>query len=124
MEHLTRDQLTELRAGLDDIRSRILARVDAVRAEVPEVERQDGAVIEDARIRDGRLNGRDRRRLAEVEAALQRMDEGSYGICEETGEPIPFARLRAEPTTRWTVEAAEGLEAAGEPAGDGEPEAY
>ncbi|MBK8240365.1 MAG: TraR/DksA C4-type zinc finger protein [Deltaproteobacteria bacterium] len=39
-----------------------------------------------------------------------RMREGDYGICEETGEPIPFARLRSEPTTRYTVEALEDLE--------------
>ena len=49
-------------------------------------------------------------RLRQVEAALQRMDEGTYGLCEETDEPIPFARLRAEPTTRYTVEALELLE--------------
>ncbi|MCA9712379.1 MAG: TraR/DksA C4-type zinc finger protein, partial [Myxococcales bacterium] len=49
-------------------------------------------------------------RLREVEAALQRMDDGTYGICEETDEPIPFARLHAEPTTRYTVEALELLE--------------
>lgn len=45
------------------------------------------------------------RELREVEAALQRIDEGTYGLCEDTGEPIPFERLRAQPTARRTVEA-------------------
>jgi len=56
------------------------------------------------------VGAHERARLAEVEAALARMDAGAYGICEETGEPIPFARLRTEPTTRYTVEAQEMLE--------------
>ncbi|HET6585401.1 MAG TPA: TraR/DksA C4-type zinc finger protein, partial [Nannocystaceae bacterium] len=51
-----------------------------------------------------------RERAGEVSAALARMDAGTYGICEETGEPIPFERLRSEPTTRYTVEALELLE--------------
>ncbi len=56
------------------------------------------------------VSGMDRSRLAEIEAALARMADGTYGECEETGDPIPFARLRAEPTTRYTVEALEILE--------------
>lgn len=56
------------------------------------------------------VGAHERARLLEVEAALARMDGGTYGICEETGDPIPFARLRTEPTTRYTVEAQEMLE--------------
>lgn len=41
--------------------------------------------------------------LKEVEAAFQRLEEGRYGICEGTGEPIPDERLEAEPTARYTV---------------------
>jgi DnaK suppressor protein len=48
--------------------------------------------------------------MREVDAALARMDDGSYGVCEETGDPIPFGRLSAEPTARFTVEAQEQLE--------------
>jgi len=42
--------------------------------------------------------------LREVEAALQRIASGTYGISEDSGEPIPFERLQAEPTARRTVE--------------------
>ena len=38
------------------------------------------------------------------------MSDGSYGECEESGDPIPFGRLLAEPTSRYTVEAQELLE--------------
>lgn len=51
--------------------------------------------------------------LAEVEAALGRLRAGSYGRCEATGAPIPEARLRALPWTRFTREAAARREAAG-----------
>jgi DnaK suppressor protein len=37
--------------------------------------------------------------------------DGTYGVCEETDEPIPVGRLRLEPTARYTVEAQEDLEA-------------
>jgi RNA polymerase-binding transcription factor DksA len=41
--------------------------------------------------------------LAELEAALQRVDDGTYGIDEVTGEPIPAERLEAYPTARTNV---------------------
>lgn len=50
--------------------------------------------------------------LAEVEAALRRLREGRYGICEDTGARIPAARLRALPWTRYTRAAAERRETA------------
>ncbi len=45
--------------------------------------------------------------LAEVDAALDRLRRGAYGVCEETGKTIPDERLRAVPWTRYTREAAE-----------------
>ncbi|MBM6405435.1 TraR/DksA C4-type zinc finger protein [Phycicoccus sp. CSK15P-2] len=45
-----------------------------------------------------------RRRLAEVEAAADRLREGGYGRCDVCGEPIPAARLEARPTARTCVE--------------------
>lgn len=44
--------------------------------------------------------------IAEVEAALQRIRKGTYGICEVTGKPISADRLRAIPWTRYCREAA------------------
>src|SRR3954447_652605 len=39
----------------------------------------------------------------EIEAALKRLDDGSYGVCEGTDEPIGFRRLEARPWTRYSV---------------------
>lgn len=64
------------------------------------------------------LLSQERNALDEVEAAIRRILDGSYGICEETGRPIPAARLRAVPWTRFTREVEERLEQEGSnPAG-------
>jgi len=51
--------------------------------------------------------------LYEIEAALKRIEAGSYGICEETGKRIPAARLKAVPFTRFCCEAELTLEKRG-----------
>jgi RNA polymerase-binding protein DksA len=48
--------------------------------------------------------------LREVEAALQRMEMGSYGLCEECGGEIPFERLKVQPTALRDVEHQERFE--------------
>ncbi len=45
------------------------------------------------------------KRLEFVERALQKVEEGTYGICDDTGEPIPRGRLEAVPEAIYTVEA-------------------
>jgi DnaK suppressor protein len=45
------------------------------------------------------------KRLESVDRALQKIDEGTYGICDDTGEPIPRGRLEAMPEAIYTVEA-------------------
>lgn len=114
MDHLTEAQRQQLRKALVDERIALVHRVgteadDAISAqEIGDV--QDAAAEEMQRRQAYDRRERDEGRLKEVEAALGRMDDGAYGICEETGEPIPFKRLLAEPTTRYTVEALELLE--------------
>jgi len=51
--------------------------------------------------------GMEKNSIAEIEAALQRIRNGSYGICEATGKPISPDRLRAIPWTRFCKEAAQ-----------------
>jgi RNA polymerase-binding protein DksA len=48
--------------------------------------------------------------LYEIEAALKRIEAGTYGICGLTGRPIPWERLEANPWARFSVEAQEKLE--------------
>lgn len=51
-----------------------------------------------------------KRRLREVERALQKIEEGTYGICDDTGESIPRGRLEAVPEAIRTVEAQQRFE--------------
>lgn len=55
------------------------------------------------------LRARDRQRklISKIEAALGRLDDGTYGYCEETGEPISLKRLDARPIATLSVEAQE-----------------
>ena len=55
------------------------------------------------------LRARDRQRklISKIDAALARIEEGTYGYCEETGEPISLKRLDARPIATLSVEAQE-----------------
>ena len=55
------------------------------------------------------LRARDRQRklIAKIDEALRRIEEGAYGFCEETGEPIGIARLEARPIATLSLEAQE-----------------
>ncbi len=52
------------------------------------------------------LAGKLRATLAEVEHALAKLDDGTYGVCERCGEPIAFARLEAMPAARLCINCA------------------
>ncbi len=54
-----------------------------------------------------RTRDRQRKLISKIEAAIRRIDEGEYGFCEVTGEPISLARLEARPIATMTVEAQE-----------------
>jgi DnaK suppressor protein len=54
-----------------------------------------------------RTRDRQRKLIAKIEAALRRIDEGEYGYCEVTGEPISLGRLEARPIATMTLEAQE-----------------
>ena len=56
------------------------------------------------------LAEKERETLAEIDAALQRVDSGTYGVCQATGKPIPKARLDAKPWAKYTIEAARMFE--------------
>src|SRR6478752_3365036 len=54
-----------------------------------------------------RTRDRQRKLISKIDAAIRRIDEGEYGYCEVTGEPISLARLEARPVATMTVEAQE-----------------
>jgi DnaK suppressor protein len=57
-----------------------------------------------------RTRDRQRKLIAKIDSALRRIDEGDYGYCEVTGEPIGLGRLVARPIATMTVEAQEAHE--------------
>ncbi|WP_405053262.1 RNA polymerase-binding protein DksA [Sphingomonas sp.] len=54
-----------------------------------------------------RTRDRQRKLIAKIDAALRRIEEGEYGYCEVTGEPISLGRLEARPIATMTLEAQE-----------------
>ena len=67
----------------------------------------DRATSESERALELRARDRQRKLIAKIDAALLRLDDGSYGYCEETGEPISLNRLDARPIATLSVEAQE-----------------
>ena len=59
-----------------------------------------------------RTRDRERKLINKIEAALNRIEEGTYGYCEETGEPISLKRLQARPVATLGIEAQENHEKA------------
>jgi DnaK suppressor protein len=116
MDHLSEAQITLLRSRLDREATELRERIAERSATIAEGNEGDLRDIEDKAAREGmrfqamQLLTRDQARMAEVEAAIGRMDAGVYGNCEESDEPIPFRRLEIDPATRYTADAQEQIE--------------
>ena len=67
----------------------------------------DRASSETDRAIELRASDRQRKLIAKIDEALTRIDDGTYGYCEETGEPISLRRLEARPIATLSVEAQE-----------------
>jgi DnaK suppressor protein len=67
----------------------------------------DRASSETDRAIELRARDRQRKLIAKIDAALGRLDDGTYGYCEETGEPIALKRLEARPIATLSIEAQE-----------------
>jgi RNA polymerase-binding transcription factor len=101
-----KDELERLRDGLDeDQRQRGDQEEDLTEHDAGDMSQS----IFDREM-DATVEGQIGRRLQEVERALQKIEEGTYGICDDTGEEIPKGRLEAVPEAIRTVEAQERFE--------------
>ena len=67
----------------------------------------DRASSESDRALELRTRDRQRKLIAKIDAALKRLEDGTYGYCEETGDPIGIARLDARPIATLSLEAQE-----------------
>ena len=91
------DILREARETLGALASESVGYADAT----------DRASNETDRSVELRTRDRQRKLIGKIDAALRRLDEGDYGYCEETGEPISIGRLDARPIATLTIEAQE-----------------
>ena len=113
---LKKKQIEELNKKLLEERSRIIRHLSDLKGEADlEVgglggDAADIASSELSLAAIAKLGHREKKLLKLIEHALAKFDDDSYGICELTGEEIPFARLQVSPWAKYTVEAKEELE--------------
>ncbi|MBV8446602.1 MAG: RNA polymerase-binding protein DksA [Hyphomicrobiales bacterium] len=82
-----------------------LQQLQSEREHLPDL--ADRASTETDRSIELRARDRQRKLIAKIDAALARIDDGTYGYCEETGEPISLKRLEARPIATLSIEAQE-----------------
>ena len=75
--------------------------------DIPEADIVDRASSETVRSLELRTRDRARKLIPKIDEALVRIDNGTYGYCEETGEPIGLSRLQARPISTLSIEAQE-----------------
>lgn len=105
-EELTPVQLGELRTLLETKKTD-LRKVRSVRRNEPreaQADEMDAATDATEEAEVGLLSEHDERLRVAIEAALNRIEAGTYGVSELSGEPIGFRRLKAVPWARLTVE--------------------
>ncbi|MCR0981282.1 RNA polymerase-binding protein DksA [Roseomonas populi] len=74
---------------------------------IVEADLTDRASVETDRALELRTRDRARKLISKIDQALERVDNGTYGYCEETGEPIGLRRLEARPIATLSIEAQE-----------------
>ena len=102
-----RNRLTEMEA---ELRHNAGQTTENLRESTVVPDPADRATIEEEHALELRTRDRERKLLKKVQAAIKRIDEGEYGYCEETGEPIGVRRLLARPAATLSLEAQERRE--------------
>ncbi len=105
MQAYFRQRLLKWRAGLLDDSCETLLHLQE-RGSL-EADIADRASVETDRSLELRTRDRARKLIAKIDEALQRIEDGSYGYCEETNEPINLSRLQARPIATLSIEAQE-----------------
>lgn len=111
-EFMNERQLAFFKRQLNDWRSELLEESRGTLnqlqdAPIREPDLNDRASSETDWSIELRTRDRQRKLVAKIDAALRRIEEGEYGYCQVTGEPISLARLRARPIATMTLEAQE-----------------
>jgi len=95
----------ELRQNSDETRVHL-------RETIATPDEADRATQEEEHVLEQRIRDRELKLMHKIEAAIRRIDDGSYGFCEATGEPIGIGRLLARPTATLSIEEQERHERA------------
>ena len=113
-EYMNEAQLAFFKRKLIELRDQLLQNADDTGEHLRENEvttdPSDRATLEEEYTLELRTRDRERKLLKKIEKSLRLIDDGSYGWCEETGEPIGVARLIARPTATLSLEAQERRE--------------
>ena len=108
-DYMNAQQLEFFRRRLTDLEKELRANADQTTVNLRETtvvpDPADRATIEEEHALELRTRDRERKLLKKVQAAIKRIDDGDYGYCEETGDPISVARLMARPTATLSLEA-------------------
>ena len=108
-DYMNAQQLEFFRRRLTDLEKELRANADQTTVNLRETtvvpDPADRATIEEEHALELRTRDRERNLLKKVQAAIKRIDDGDYGYCEETGDPIGVARLMARPTATLSLEA-------------------
>jgi DnaK suppressor protein len=113
---LKKDKIEEFRDLLNEKRNRLLDEAKRTldnEMVIPPDERMDEvdqASSEYMQAFSFRLRGRERFLMSKIEKALQKIDEGTYGLCEECEEPISLKRLQARPEAQLCIQCKEAQE--------------
>lgn len=98
----------KLTAWKEDILRESRGTIQNLQSEpTPNSDLADRATTEAERQLELRTRDRQRKLIAKIDSALRRLEDGSYGFCEETGEPISLKRLDARPIATLSLEAQE-----------------
>ena len=113
-DYMNEAQLAFFRQRLTELRDQLLQNADDTGEHLRENEittdPSDRATLEEEYTLELRTRDRERKLLKKVEKSLRMIEDGSYGWCEETGEPIGVPRLIARPTATLSLEAQERRE--------------
>lgn len=94
LDQMKRDVISDVEQTLADMTSQ--------NGNIPDP--NDRATMESVRSFELRLRGRERKLLDKIDEAIVRIDEGTYGICDECGEEIRIKRLEARPVAKFCID--------------------
>ena len=113
-DYMNPAQLAFFRDRLATMRDELLENAASTGANLRENELvadpADRATVEEEHALELRVRDRERKLIKKIEEALGRIEEGEYGWCEETGDPIGIGRLLARPTATLSIDAQERRE--------------